>query len=161
MKNYKQIIYWAVALICLFDFVSSPIALALGIVVANLLTIDSPVFAKKLSKYLLQASVVGLGFGMSLEQAFKAGSEGFVFASLFNHCHNVDWLVYWAPNESISQFRIFDFLGYSNLRRKCNSCGGTGNQSQSRGYCCVVRRCFSYLIRLLCSCSRFWAIYLD
>ena len=35
--------------------------------------------AKKFSKFLLQASVVGLGFGMNLHQVVRAGRSGFVY----------------------------------------------------------------------------------
>jgi uncharacterized integral membrane protein (TIGR00698 family) len=38
--------------------------------------------AKKSSKYLLQASVVGLGFGMNLHQVVHAGRSGFVYTLL-------------------------------------------------------------------------------
>ena len=38
-----------------------------------------PKFNKKLSKYLLQASVVGLGFGMNLERSLQSGAEGMIF----------------------------------------------------------------------------------
>jgi uncharacterized integral membrane protein (TIGR00698 family) len=56
-----------------------PIALALGLVVA--LTIGNPYAARtsKLTKILLQASVVGLGFGMNLENVLAAGRTGILF----------------------------------------------------------------------------------
>ena len=38
--------------------------------------------AKKYSRYLLQASVVGLGFGMNLHQVIQAGRSGFVYTML-------------------------------------------------------------------------------
>lgn len=37
--------------------------------------------AKKLSKILLQASVVGLGFGMDLQQVMQAGRAGFIYTA--------------------------------------------------------------------------------
>jgi len=37
--------------------------------------------AKKLSKLLLQASVVGLGFGMDLQQVMQAGRSGFIYTA--------------------------------------------------------------------------------
>jgi len=60
-------------------FTSPPGALLLGIVIA--LTVGNP-FAKKsakLTKYLLQASVVGLGFGMDLQKVVAAGRTGILF----------------------------------------------------------------------------------
>jgi uncharacterized integral membrane protein (TIGR00698 family) len=58
---------------------SAPIALALGLAIA--LTVGNP-FAKKTAratKYLLQASVVGLGFGMDLQKVVQAGRTGILF----------------------------------------------------------------------------------
>jgi hypothetical protein len=53
-------------LIAASGFASPPLALALGLLFG--LTIAHPFSAasKKLSRFLLQASVVGLGFGMNL-----------------------------------------------------------------------------------------------
>lgn len=63
-------------------YVSPPIALALGLVFG--LTVPHPFHtgSKKLSKYLLQASVVGLGFGMNLHDVIHAGRSGFVYTLL-------------------------------------------------------------------------------
>lgn len=59
--------------------VSPPAALAMGLVFG--LTLPHPYGgqAKKYSKYLLQASVVGLGFGMNLHQVVQAGRSGFIY----------------------------------------------------------------------------------
>lgn len=57
----------------------APFALLLGFIFSQ--TIDHP-FKKqypKVLKYLLQISIVGLGFGMNLNTAIEAGKEGFVF----------------------------------------------------------------------------------
>lgn len=55
------------------------IALFLGLVFAIFCTMPYAKFNKKASKYLLQASVVGLGFGMSIEKSLQSGSEGMMF----------------------------------------------------------------------------------
>ena len=54
-------------------------ALFLGIMYALFFECPYPKFNKKTSKYLLQASVVGLGFGMNLTESLKSGSEGMLF----------------------------------------------------------------------------------
>ena len=56
-----------------------PLALALGLVLA--LTAGNPYAKKtsKLTKILLQASVVGLGFGMNLQKVVEAGRTGILF----------------------------------------------------------------------------------
>lgn len=76
---YRKILFVAVAILCITPWVSSPVALVLGILTAAL--VGHP-FEGKLSrptKILLQASVVGLGFGMNLERAMEAGSQGILF----------------------------------------------------------------------------------
>lgn len=65
--------------ICGVEVISAPIALFLGLVFALIFGIPYPKFNKKLSKYLLQASVVGLGFGMNLEKSLQSGAEGMIF----------------------------------------------------------------------------------
>lgn len=54
-------------------------ALFLGLLFAMFFENPYPKFNKKTSKYLLQASVVGLGFGMNVTESLKSGSEGMMF----------------------------------------------------------------------------------
>lgn len=68
-----------VALAAISFFVSPAIALFLGIALALTLGVPYQGFAKKSSKYLLQISVVGLGFGMNLYESMAAGKEGMTF----------------------------------------------------------------------------------
>lgn len=67
-------------------FVTPALALFVGLMYALILG-DVPYgkFNKKCSKYLLQAAVVGLGFGMNLEQSIQAGKDGMLLtiASVF------------------------------------------------------------------------------
>ena len=67
----------ALLLFCLTPWCSPPIALALGLVLA--LTIGHPFRTAKITKILLQISVVGLGFGMNVQKVMEAGRAGFVF----------------------------------------------------------------------------------
>ena len=60
---------------------SPPIALAGGLVFGFSFLHPFHVEAKQLSKFLLQASVVGLGFGMDLQQVFRVGRSGFVYTA--------------------------------------------------------------------------------
>lgn len=57
----------------------APLALFLGLVFAMIFENPMPRFNKKCSKYLLQAAVVGLGFGMNLIDSLKSGAEGMAF----------------------------------------------------------------------------------
>src|SRR3984893_5688781 len=60
-------------------FVSPPVALGLGLIFGFTFPHPFDQSAKKLSRYLLQASVVGLGFGMNLHDVIRAGRSGFVY----------------------------------------------------------------------------------
>lgn len=51
----------------------------MGLTFALICDQPHPNFNKKSSKYLLQFSVVGLGFGMNLHQALESGKDGMVF----------------------------------------------------------------------------------
>jgi uncharacterized integral membrane protein (TIGR00698 family) len=61
------------------SFLSPPAALALGLAFGLLFAHPFPTQSAKVSKYLLQASVVGLGFGMNLHEVVRAGRSGFVY----------------------------------------------------------------------------------
>jgi len=62
--------------------VSTPIALVLGLMYAMTFSHPYHVDSRKLSKFLLQVSVVGLGFGMNLSQVVKVGRSGFLYTAL-------------------------------------------------------------------------------
>lgn len=61
------------------SFITPPIALFLGLVFALLCGKTYPSFNKKMSKKLLQYSVIGLGFGMNLQASLASGAEGMTF----------------------------------------------------------------------------------
>lgn len=63
----------------LSTWVTPPLALFLGLAFALTCGQAFPKFNKKTSKYLLQYSVVGLGFGMNLQSALASGKEGMEF----------------------------------------------------------------------------------
>jgi len=75
----REIIFITAIIFCLSPLASPPIALAIGLVIA--LTIGHPYLHlnHKATKILLQASVVGLGFGMNLSTIMKVGKEGIMF----------------------------------------------------------------------------------
>lgn len=86
MKNVGKYIYALIVLLIIFPFdkiglpsVDAPIALFIGLLFAFIFPMPFPKFNKKASKYLLQASVVGLGFGMSLTKALESGGQGMMF----------------------------------------------------------------------------------
>ena len=93
LKRYRKAIYIAILAVlggCLLldyvpgcapaaQWVTPPVALFLGLAFALTCSQAFPAFNKKVSKYLLQYSVVGLGFGMNLQESLKSGSEGMAF----------------------------------------------------------------------------------
>ncbi len=78
-KTVQKIFFVLLLLICIFARVSPPIALLLGLVVANLSGHPFLPFNHIAIRYLLQFSVVGLGFGMNVMNALAIGSTSFLF----------------------------------------------------------------------------------
>lgn len=62
--------------------VSPPLALLGGLIYGFTLTHPFHVESKHLSKFLLQASVVALGFGMNLHQVLHVGRSGFAYTAI-------------------------------------------------------------------------------
>jgi len=79
--NTKNLFFMGV-IVAASGFISPPIALLAGLIYglsfAHPYTADS----KKLSAFLLQASIVCLGFGMNLQEVIRAGQSGFVYTAL-------------------------------------------------------------------------------
>jgi uncharacterized integral membrane protein (TIGR00698 family) len=78
----QRIVFLLCLLVSASGFVSPPVALAIGLVFGLALPHPFSRASRKLSKFLLQASVVGLGFGMNLHQVVHAGRSGFVYTLL-------------------------------------------------------------------------------
>ncbi|MCB0698031.1 MAG: putative sulfate exporter family transporter, partial [Chitinophagaceae bacterium] len=64
------------AVLALLQLISAPIALVLGIFVSNTLGHPFPNLNSKVTKRLLQFSIVGLGFGMNVENALASSLNG-------------------------------------------------------------------------------------
>lgn len=78
----RKSIFILVALLCLFPFVQPPVALLAGFILSFSIGHPYPKSSKKVIKYLLQVSVVGLGFGMNIYEAAAVGKEGIVFTAI-------------------------------------------------------------------------------
>lgn len=61
---------------------SPPVALLCGLVFTFIATHPYLSESRKATKYLLQASVVGLGFGMNLQQVIRVGRSGFFYTAI-------------------------------------------------------------------------------
>jgi uncharacterized integral membrane protein (TIGR00698 family) len=75
----RQLIFTGAVILCLTPVLSPPLALLLGLLVAQFIGHPYPHLNSKATHWLLQASVVGLGFGMNMHSAVQAGKEGFLF----------------------------------------------------------------------------------
>jgi uncharacterized integral membrane protein (TIGR00698 family) len=76
---FKAAVFIALGALCLTGWISPPVALAAGIGLALTAGAPFPAFTQAATRYLLQASVVGLGFGLNLAQVWAAGRIGFGF----------------------------------------------------------------------------------
>ena len=76
-KLLLQLLFLALAVLSFSPLISPPIALLFGILFVNIFgkVLETDTFVKK----LLQYSIVGLGFGINLNTAIEAGSQGFLF----------------------------------------------------------------------------------
>ena len=76
---WQKILFLILIIICLTPLASPPIALLLGLFAAFTFGNPFPAQTKKITKILLQVSVVGLGFGMNLGKVVEAGKDGVLF----------------------------------------------------------------------------------
>jgi len=75
-------IFFLLLILSASGFISPPIALCAGIIFGLALPHPYAADSRALSKFLLQASVVALGFGMNLHEVVKAGRSGFLYTAL-------------------------------------------------------------------------------
>ncbi|WP_298444407.1 putative sulfate exporter family transporter [uncultured Ferrimonas sp.] len=77
--------FWLVALLCLLPLVNSPMALMFGLVLATVGWVPQGVSVSALAKKLLGWSIIGLGFGIQLEQALQISwdSLGLILTTIF------------------------------------------------------------------------------
>ncbi len=74
-----KIVFFLLILLCLTPLVTPPVALAIGLILAVIFGNPFPQQTAKITKILLQASVVLLGFGMNLAEVYRAGKSGILF----------------------------------------------------------------------------------
>ncbi len=78
-STLQKIFFVLLLAVCALFSISPPTALLLGLVVANLSGHPFLPFNHIAIRYLLQISVVGLGFGISVTSAVAIGSTSFIF----------------------------------------------------------------------------------
>jgi uncharacterized integral membrane protein (TIGR00698 family) len=76
-----KIIFFAGLILAASGIISPPLALLAGLFYGFSFAMPYPKQTRTASRWLLQASVVGLGFGMNLHQVVRAGGSGFVYTA--------------------------------------------------------------------------------
>src|ERR1700721_4644640 len=78
----KKNLFYAGLIVSASGFFGPPLALLAGLVFG--LSVEHPFAAESrgLSKFLLQAAVVCLGFGMNLKEVVHAGAAGFLYTAI-------------------------------------------------------------------------------
>ncbi|MEZ7495738.1 putative sulfate exporter family transporter [Leeuwenhoekiella aequorea] len=76
-RYFSYIIYGLLIIVCLTTRVNAALALLLGLVVAQLVKNPLEELSQKIIQVLLKCAVVGLGFGMNLQNALEVGKQGF------------------------------------------------------------------------------------
>lgn len=73
--------FFAGLILAASGFLSTPIALLLGLIYGLCFIHPYQQDVRKVSAFLLQASIVALGFGMNLHEVLRAGRSGFVYTA--------------------------------------------------------------------------------
>ncbi len=81
MTNTKNI-FFSGLVVAASGLISTPLALLAGLIYGMSFPHPYHLDVKKLSAFLLQASIVGLGFGMNLHEVVRAGRTGFLYTAL-------------------------------------------------------------------------------
>ncbi|HSI90135.1 MAG TPA: putative sulfate exporter family transporter, partial [Adhaeribacter sp.] len=82
-NSFRFSVFWLILLLIFFtDLISAPLALLAGILVGLSIGNPYPGHLGKITKYALQASVVGLGFGINLNQVAATGLTGFFYTAV-------------------------------------------------------------------------------
>ena len=82
MPTFAKVLFFSGLILSCSGWVSPPVALTAGIAFGLTLAHPYEKESRKFSKFLLQASVVALGFGMNLPDVLKAGRSGFVYTAV-------------------------------------------------------------------------------
>ncbi len=82
IENHKEtvikVLFILCMVLCILGYISSPVALVGGFLFSNFLGNPFISLNSKAVNWLLKIAVVGLGFGMSLNETLAAGKDGFM-----------------------------------------------------------------------------------
>jgi uncharacterized integral membrane protein (TIGR00698 family) len=80
-RTNTKTIFFVGLILCATGVLSPSIALLLGLIFGFSFAHPYDADSRTLSKFLLQASVVGMGFGMNLQEVIRTGRNGFVYTA--------------------------------------------------------------------------------
>jgi len=80
--NGLKLLFWLLLLTCCLPIVSAPMALTVGLAFGLVIGNPWKNSTSTWSRRLLQASVVGLGFGMNLPVILKTGKDAFLYTAI-------------------------------------------------------------------------------
>src|SRR5580700_324385 len=80
-RTNTKTIFFVGLILCATGVLSPSIALLLGLIFGFSFAHPYDADSRTLSKFLLQASVVGMGFGMNLHEVIRTGRSGFVYTA--------------------------------------------------------------------------------
>src|SRR5579864_5289172 len=80
LKNSRNF-FFAGLILAASGFLSTPVALLIGLIYGLLFVHPYQQDVRKVSAFLLQASIVALGFGINLHEVLRAGRSGFVYTA--------------------------------------------------------------------------------
>src|SRR5579859_4566043 len=78
----SRYVFFAAVILAASGFISPPIALLLGLIYGFTLARSFLPDTRGWAKFLLQGSVVALGFGMNLQEVARAGRSGFLYTAI-------------------------------------------------------------------------------
>lgn len=81
ISSLGKLLFFVALLLSASGLISPPLALAAGILFGFLFAHPCAGFSRKATKWLLQGSVVALGFGMNLHEVLRAGRSGFLYTA--------------------------------------------------------------------------------
>ena len=82
MTLTSKIIFLVILALSFSGWLSPPLALSAGILFGFIFPHPYAMQSPRAARFLLQASVVGLGFGMNLHEVLKAGRSGFFYTAI-------------------------------------------------------------------------------
>lgn len=81
-NNGLKVLFWLLLICCCLPLVTAPMALTAGIAFGIILGNPWSKATSIWSRRLLQASVVGLGFGMNMPELLKTGKDAFLYTAI-------------------------------------------------------------------------------